>query len=154
MLPKTMQELDAIRDECYSMVTNRSTASAAAAIVPVPGVDIAADVALLLDTIPSINNRFGLSQEQINKLDPQTKKLILVAIKGIGSNLIAKTITKEMIVQVLKTVGVRLATKQVAKYIPFIGSAVAATLSFTAMKYVGNSHVDDCYNVAKRIISK
>ena len=153
MLPKTMQELDSIRDECYSMVTTRSTASAAAAVVPLPGVDIGADVALLLEMIPTINNRFGLSSDQVNQLDPQVKKLVLVAITSIGSELIAKQVTKQMIVQALKTVGVRVATKQVAKYVPFIGSAIAAGISFTAMKYVGNGHVDDCYNVAKRIIS-
>jgi hypothetical protein len=61
-------------------------------------------------------------------------------------------ITKELIVQVLRKVGVRVATKSVAKYIPILGSALAATVSFGAMKIVGNSHVDDCYDVAKKAI--
>jgi uncharacterized protein (DUF697 family) len=152
MLVNTIKELDAIRQECYSMVTTRSSASAAAAIVPLPGADIGADVLILLEMIPLINHRFGLSAEQVNQLDAQTKQLILVGATSIGSSMIAKTVTKEVIMQALKAVGVRVAAKQVAKYIPIIGSAAAAGLSFTAMKYVGNSHVDDCYNIAKRVI--
>lgn len=54
--------------------------------------------------------------------------------------------------QVLKRVGIRLATKSVAKFIPILGQALAASISFGAMKMVGNSHVDDCYEVAKKAI--
>lgn len=39
-----------------------------------------------------------------------------------------------------------------AKYIPFVGSAASATVSFGAMKWMGNSHVTDCYEVIKRLI--
>ena len=46
MLPKSKTELDAIRDECKSMVTKRAGLSGAAAVVPVPGADIGADVML------------------------------------------------------------------------------------------------------------
>jgi uncharacterized protein (DUF697 family) len=152
MLPKNISELDAIRDECKSMVTTRASISAGAAIIPLPGVDIGGDIALLVEMIPAINRKFGLTPEQIDHLDPQVKKIILVAITSIGSELIGKYITKQLIVQVLKNVGVRLATKSVAKYIPILGSALAATVSFGAMKMVGNSHVDDCYDVAKKAI--
>ena len=69
MLPKSKTELDAIRDECKSMVTKRAGLSGAAAVVPVPGADIGADVMLLLEMIPMINRKFGLSPEQIDDLD-------------------------------------------------------------------------------------
>ena len=152
MLPKSKTELDAIRDECKSMVTKRAGLSGAAAVVPVPGADIGADVMLLLEMIPMINRKFGLSPEQIDDLDPQTKKLILVAVTSIGSEMIGKTITKQLIMQVLKRIGIRIGAKSVAIWIPILGSAVAATISFGAMKLVGNSHVDDCYQVAIRAI--
>jgi uncharacterized protein (DUF697 family) len=152
MLSKTIEELNAIRDECKSMVTTRASISAGAAVVPIPGADIGADVTLLLEMIPTINRKFGLTPEQIDQLDPQIKKIILVAITSIGSELVGKMVTKQLIMQALKKVGVRVATKSVAKFIPFLGSALAASISFGAMKMVGNSHVDDCYEVAKRAI--
>lgn len=152
MQAETINELSRIRDECKSMVTKRATVSGAAAAIPLPGVDIGSDVALLLEMIPAISRRFGLSQEQIDAQDPKIKGLILVAITSVGSEMVGKAITKQLIMQLLKQVGVRVATKQVTKWIPFVGSAISAGISFTAMKYLGNSHVDDCYYVAKRVL--
>ena len=148
----TIDELERIRDECKSMVTARAGLSAGAAVVPIPGADVGADVMLLLEMIPAINRRFGSSSEQIDLLDPQVKKMILVAATSIGSEMIGRVLTKQVIMQVLKRIGIRVATKQVAKYIPFLGSAVAASISFGAMKLVGNSHADDCFEVAKRAL--
>lgn len=152
MLPRNMFELEKLRDECKSLVTTRASLSAGAAVIPLPGVDIGADIALLIEMIKNINKKFGLSKEQIDDLDPQTKQLILVAVTSIGSEMIGKFITKQLILQILKRLGIRLAAKSIAKYIPILGSAVAATISFGAMKLVGNSHVDDCFDVAKKTL--
>lgn len=43
----SLAELDRIRKDCRKMVTTRSLMSAAAAVVPIPGADIVADVSLL-----------------------------------------------------------------------------------------------------------
>lgn len=136
------------------MVTTRATISASAAVVPIPGMDVGADIAILLEMIPAINKKFALDTEQVEQLDPQIKKLMLIAISSVGSELIAKLITKQLIIQVLKKIGIRIAAKTVAKFIPFLGSAASASISFTAMKMLGNSHVDDCYAVAKKVIEQ
>ncbi|PLR94429.1 hypothetical protein [Bacillus sp. T33-2] len=151
-LPKTIAELDRIKAECRSMVTKRASASGAAAIIPAPGADIAADVAIMLELLPAINRKFGLSQEQIDELDPDTKKMILILITSAGSELIGKVITKQIVAQLLKKVGARVAVKSVVKFVPFLGQAAAAGISFGAMKYLGNSHIDECYAIAKRYI--
>ncbi|WFR64022.1 hypothetical protein P9222_07380 [Paenibacillus amylolyticus] len=75
-------------------------------------------------------------------------------VMSIGSKVIGRMVTKELVVQVLQRVGVRVATKSVAKFVPFAGQGLAAALSFTAMRYVGNKHVDDCYEVVKRMIEQ
>lgn len=151
MPPRTLAELNALRDECKSMVTKRAGLSAGAAVIPIPGIDIGADVSLLVEMIPAINRQFGLTPEQINGLDPQVQKILLVAISSVGSGLIGRYVTKELVLQVLKRIGIRLATKSAAKFIPILGQALAAGISFGAMRMVGNSHVDDCYEVAKRL---
>lgn len=43
-----------------------------------------------------------------------------------------------------------MAIKQVTKYVPFVGQAVSAGISFGAMKYLGNAHIEECYAVCKR----
>ena len=64
----TIAELDRIRDECRTMVTKRSLMSAGAAVVPVPGADVVADVGLLSNLLPAISTRFELDEAQVNEL--------------------------------------------------------------------------------------
>lgn len=150
MFSNSIDDLDKIRADCRSMVTTRAGLSAGASVVPFPGLDLGADIALLLEMIPTINRKFGLSPEQIDQLDPKAKAAILAIIKSLGSEMVGKYITKQLIVQVLKRVGIRVATKSVAKYVPIIGSIVSASISFGAIKIIGNSHIDECYEVIVR----
>lgn len=103
----TIKELDRVRDECYKLVTTRAGLSAAAAAVPVPGVDIAADLGLLAELVPAINKKFGLTPEQLDELSPETRQKFAVIITSVGSSLIGRYVTKEAVVVLLKKVGVR-----------------------------------------------
>ena len=152
MFPHSLAELDALKNDCKAMVNKRSGLSAVAAVIPIPGADIGADMTLLLEMLPAINQKFGLSPAQIASLDPQLKKIVLIGITSIGSQLIGQVITKPIILQILSRLGARVASKSVAKFIPILGQALAAGISFGAMKLVGNAHVDDCYKVAKQAL--
>lgn len=152
MQPTTIEDLDRLKNQCKSMVTTRAGLSAGASVVPIPGLDLGADIALLMDLIATINRQFGLTPAQIDDLDIRSKKIILIAIASVGSEMVGKLITKPLIIQVLKRVGMQLATKSIVKYVPFLGSAIAASISFGAMKWVGDSHVQDCYAVAKKAL--
>jgi len=154
MLPKSLDELDRIRASCKAMVRRRAATSGGMSLIPLPGVDIAGDVGLLLQMIPAINQKFGLTPEQIDELDPRHKVLIYAMLKKVGSDLAGRAITRRLAVAALKKVSVRLATKQVLKYVPFAGQAAAAALSVTAMLYLGNSHIDACYEIARGAIRK
>jgi uncharacterized protein (DUF697 family) len=122
------------------------------AAVPVPMVDVGADVAIMLELLPAINRKYGLSYEQIEQLDSAIKGKILVIISSIGSHLIGRVITKRLVVSLLKKIGTKITLKQATKYVPIFGQAVSAGISFAAMNYLGNSHADECYNVCKQII--
>ncbi|WP_233170279.1 hypothetical protein [Aquitalea sp. ASV15] len=148
----TIAELDRLREESKSMVTKRATLSAGTSAIPTPGVDVAADVAILLELIPAINRKFGLTSEQIEGYDPAVKQIIFQVIKRAGLAMVGTEVTKQLILQALKKVAGRAVTKQVLKFVPLVGWAVNAAIGFGAMKYVGNSHVDDCYDVCRRVI--
>ncbi|RUR53059.1 hypothetical protein [Vreelandella populi] len=145
---ETREELDEIRKACRTMVTKSSSLSAGAAVIPIPGVDVGSDVTLLLRLIPKINEKFGLTPEQIDSLDTESKIMVMTAISNVGSKMAGKYITKKLIVMLLQKMSGKIAAKSVTKYVPFIGSAVAGSISFAAMKYMGNSHIDDCYEIA------
>jgi uncharacterized protein (DUF697 family) len=151
---ESLEELEAIRKSCYSMVTKSSSLSAGAAIIPIPGVDIGSDVAILMRLIPKINSKFGLSPEQIESLDTESKLFVMTAISNTGSKMAGKYITKKLIVVLLSKMGVKVASKGVSKFVPFVGSAIAGSISFSAMKYMGNSHIEDCYQIALAALEK
>ena len=120
--------------------------------MPVPGIDIAVDITVLIRMLEDINQRFGLTPQQIEQLAPQRRLFAYKAAMGVGSALIGRMVTRELGIKLLKTVGVRLSVKQAAKYVPFAGQAVAASLSFAALKALGDRHVEDCVRVAETLI--
>ena len=145
---ESREELEAIKQSCRSMVTKSSSLSAGTAVIPVPGLDIGSDVAILMRLIPKINQKFGLTPEQIDSLDTESKLFVMTVISNTGSKMAGKYITKTLIMTLLSRMGVKVASTGVAKFVPFVGSAVAGGISFSAMKYMGNRHIEDCYQIA------
>lgn len=152
MLPDSLKELDIIRKECLRMSNKRSLLSATASVIPVPFTDIATDVVLLKQIIPAISEKFGLSREQIDEYNPQIAILIYDAVKRLGANMIGRYVTKELIVQILKKIGIRLTVKQVAKYAPIAGQVICAGISYTAMRFIIHSHINQCCEVVRGVI--
>jgi uncharacterized protein (DUF697 family) len=150
-LTRSRAELDAAVARCRRMVTRRALASAGVALVPAPGIDVAADVALLTELIPAINREFGLTPEQIDTLNPRMKALVYKAIVTFGAAMVGRLITRELILQALLKVGVRVTAKTAARLVPVAGQAVAAGLSFGAMRLVGESHIRDCRRVVESL---
>ncbi|MEO8937637.1 MAG: hypothetical protein ABI277_06890 [Burkholderiaceae bacterium] len=144
-----LARLDAIRDDCRKMVTRRASLSAGVAVVPLPGLDVGADIAILLQLLPKINERFGLTPAQIESLDVETKRVVMMFIGSVGSTLVGRLVTRELVVRILMKMGVRVTTKSVVKFVPLLGQAVSASISFGAMKLLGDRHIDDCYRVAR-----
>jgi uncharacterized protein (DUF697 family) len=151
-IPATPDEIEAIRVRCRKMVTKRALASAGVALVPVPGADIVADVTLLVQLIERINQEFGLTPAQIERLNPQRRFAVYRAVVGFGGAMVGRVITRDLVVSALRVVGVRLTAKQATRWVPVAGQATAAAISFGAMRYIGNSHIDDCVHVVDALL--
>ena len=121
------------------------------AAVPVPGLDWATDVAILLKLIPQINLAFGLTDAQIERLAPERKAVLLKAVSAGGSLLIGRLITRDLVLKALAAVGVRLTTQQAAKFVPLAGQAVSAALTYSAMRYICEQHIRQCLTVARQL---
>lgn len=131
------------------LLHRRALMAAAASTVPIPGLDWAVDAALLSRLLPQINAEFGLSAAQIDQLDPHKREQVQKAVGLVGSVLIGKLITRELVLRATQSVGVRLTTKQVAKYVPIAGQAVAATIGYATLRYLGEQHLRDCVRVVQ-----
>jgi uncharacterized protein (DUF697 family) len=154
MYPKNMKEIEDAKEECERMLSKRALASAAAGLSPIIGPDVAADMALLLDLLPRINRRFGFAPEQIESLDEKTKIVVYQLIKATGKAVVGKYVTKQLILTLLKRIGIRVTAKQVSKFIPFIGPAISSAISFAGMKYMGKTHIKECVALATDLLSR
>ena len=142
--------LEAAVKRSRKLLNKRALVAAAASAVPVPGLDWAVDAAMLSKLIPEINKEFGLSPAQLDKLDPKKRDQVQKAVAMVGSVLIGKLISRDLVIKAATKIGVRLTTKQLAKYVPFAGQIVSAAVGYAAIRYFGEEHMKDCIRVAQQ----
>ena len=133
-------------------VDRQALMSAGAIFVPIPGVDMLVDVSVMIKMIDHINREFGLTPEQIERLPSQKRIIAYQAISWAGTVLAGKVITAQVAISVLKTVGIKLGGKQAARWVPVVGQLSAAALGYTALRYLGRQHIEDCEKIAREVI--
>lgn len=141
--------LEAAVKRSRKLLNKRALVAAAASAVPVPGLDWMVDAALLSRLIPEINHEFGLTPVQLDRLEPHKRDQVQKAVAMVGTVLIGKFISKDLVLKAAKKIGVRLTTAQVAKFVPFAGQIVSATMGYAAIRYFGEEHMKDCIRVAR-----
>lgn len=137
-------KFDQIKNECRKKVANYALLSGVNGINPIPGVDMGIDAGIYLKMMAEVRSAFGLDdaiEEKLNRYEmflPLLKKVFDYA-------------TKEGLTILIKSMGKKYLGKSVAKYVPIIGQGVAAAASYGMFKYIGNSYVNDCYELATKI---
>jgi uncharacterized protein (DUF697 family) len=147
-------ELDPIAHtarRCRQRVRQRALLAAGVAMVPVPGIDWVTDVGVLVKLLPEISAAFGLSAAQVERLAPDRRLVVYKAISAGGSMVLGRLVTKELVLMLLKTVGIRLSAQQAAKYLPVAGQVASAALTFSALHYVCEQHIRQCEAVARQL---
>ena len=142
--------LQAAVQRSSKLLHKRALVAAVASAVPLPGLDWAVDAALLSKLIPQINKEFGLAPEQIDQLDPKKREQLQKAVATVGSVLVGSLISRDLVLKAATRIGTRMATKQLAKYVPLAGQIVAASVGYAAIRYFGEEHMKDCIRVAKQ----
>jgi uncharacterized protein (DUF697 family) len=142
--------LEAAVKRSRKLLNKRAMVAAAASAVPVPGLDWMVDAAMLSKLIPEINKEFGLTPQQLDQLEPKKRDQVQKAVTMVGSVLIGKFISRDLVIKAATKIGVRLTTKQVAKYVPLAGQVISAAVGYAAIRYFGEEHMKDCIRVAKQ----
>ena len=151
VMPGAGGDLQAIARACRKRVARRALLAAGVAMVPVPGLDWLADIGLLVKLLPEISAAFGLSPEQVERLAPDRRIVVYKAISAGGGMLVGKVVTRELVMTMVRLVGVRLSAQQAAKFVPIAGQAVSAALTYTALRYVCEQHIRQCLAVARQL---
>lgn len=151
VVPSTPEQIDAAARQCRRLVRQRAALAAGVALVPLPGVDWVTDIGVLLRLLPKISEAFGLTEAQVERLPHERRVLAYRALSAAGGVLLGRVLTRDVALMLARKVGLRLGTQQVAKFVPLVGQAASALLTYGAMIYVCEQHIRDCMAVAEQL---
>lgn len=153
LIPSNQKEIEYVRERCRKLVRRRAVISAGVSSVPIPGVDVVSDLTLFKKLVDDVNSEFGLSPEQIDKLEPSHKLIAYKVAAGVGGAMVGKFVTRELLMRVFKKVGTRMATKSMTKFVPFAGQIASAAIGFAMFRKLGYEHVEACTKVANELMA-
>ncbi|WP_198119032.1 hypothetical protein [Massilia rhizosphaerae] len=151
LLPVSGDDIERVRERCRGIVRKRAAFSAGVSVIPVPGVDVVADLSSFAVMVEEINRAFGLSPEQIDRLQPHMRIAAYQAVAALGGTLVGKIVTKELVLKLLRKSGAKLAAKSTAKIVPLAGQVASAVLGFALFRQMGYQHVEACTRVAREV---
>jgi uncharacterized protein (DUF697 family) len=150
-VPVSGAEIDATRTRCLALVKKRAAMSAAVAAVPVPGLDLLADITGFAALVDQINAEFGLTQKQIERLHPRMRVIAYKAAASVGGMLVGKLVTRGAVARLFRVVAGRMAVKTTAKMVPLAGQIASAAIGYTLFKRMGAQHVEACVKVVQEL---
>ena len=131
------------------LLGRKALMAAAASAVPVPCIDFAADAALLARLVPQISAEFGLATPQIAHLSPHQRERVMQMAGSLGTVLVGKLVTRDLLMTLARHAGMKLSAKQAARFVPLAGQVVSAALGYAALRAMGEQHIKDCVQVAR-----
>jgi len=150
-VPVSGADIEATRTRCLALVKKRAAMSAAVAAVPVPGLDLLADITGFAALVDEVNAEFGLTQKQIERLHPRLRVIAYKAAASVGGMLVGKLVTRGVVARMFRRVAGRMAIKTTAKVIPLAGQIASAAIGYTLFKRMGSQHVEACVKVAREL---
>jgi len=150
-IPYGEQSLAELRRQCLAMTRRRAGLSALASFVPLPGIDLITDVAVLLALLAEINRRFGLTEAQIESLSPSRKALAYKLTTAAGGFVATRLATSQLFLTVLRRAGLRLGIMEATRFAPVIGQAIAAVIAYLTLSRIARRHIEQCAGIAARL---
>jgi uncharacterized protein (DUF697 family) len=152
LIPGEHDEIELVRERCRRLVRKRATLAAGFSAVPLPGLDVVSDLSLFARVVDEVNKAFGLTAEQIERLQPKFRLIAYEAAVGMGGMLVGRLVTRELLLQLFKKAGVKIASKTAAKLVPVAGSVVSAAIGFAMFRQLGYQHIEACAQVARELM--
>lgn len=158
VMPNISPELISRKKEALqSKIKWYALGSAVGAAVPVPGLSVGVDVALLASAVTHFVHVFGLDIPSLKRLSDRTGVPYADLRAGIISPLAAEKITNELLMKVLVQIG-RTATlivaEEVSRFIPLIGIPLAMGLSFTTTYNILSVILKELAQDAQKVFEK
>ena len=143
----TLQHLQKKQEACKRKITKSAGLAAANGFNPIPGVNVAVDIGILINLFADIKKSYGLSENKINSLSG-------AVMSGIApfANKVIEYATKEGLMLLLKEFATTTVVRNVSKYVPMVGQLIAGSVGFAITKGAGDSYLEACHKVAEKIL--
>jgi hypothetical protein len=140
-----------VHRQCMAMARRRAGLSAMSSFVPLPGVGLITDVAVLLGLLAEINRRFGLSEAQIETLSPSRKALAYQLTTAAGGFVAARLASSRVLLTLLRRAGARLGIMEATRFAPIIGQAISAGIAYLTLTRIARRHIEQCAQIAGKL---
>jgi uncharacterized protein (DUF697 family) len=145
-------DLEAAVRKSRKLLHQKALLAALASALPVPGLDGWVDAALMSRLVARINEEFGLTAARIDRLSPQRKEQFQKAMTLIGAFLIGRFVNADWVKRLGKRLAIQLGKRQLARWIPIAGQALAALMGYATIRALGEHHIRECV-LARRALT-
>jgi uncharacterized protein (DUF697 family) len=143
----SLQFLQEKRKACEEYVAVASGAAAANGLNPIPGVNVAVDVSIIVGLFKGIRDGYGLSDSELVSLAESKAPVVAQT-----ANYVARFATSEGVKIILKNYAVAEVAKTILEWIPFVGQVIAAGIGYVIVSNAGKEYHDKCYSLAEQIL--
>ncbi len=141
---QTREQLQRKKEAALKFVNNCATYAAFNGLNPMMGLDAAVDMMILNRMCRGIRKSFGITADMVEAS----------SLSGNNKAFIIKSMSKEGIKYLFKTLGKKFATKSILKYVPVVGQASAAFVGHQMIITAGKDYVEVCYRVIREKMLK
>jgi small GTP-binding protein len=149
--PLTEELLRKKRRSAEKIVSRYALVSAANGFNPVPGLDVSIDVGVLATMARHIVSAYGLAEDQLNFGSRKTVAAGTMKVVREVAKPVTEYLAREGIMLVLRRLGAGIASHSVAKWVPFVGQAVASYLGYKLTIGFGMQLIDDCERASRDV---
>jgi predicted GTPase len=128
--------------------------SAANGLNPIPGLDVAADVGILIQFGNEVLHTYGLSGEQFEFIKRYLDVDKIPALVAKIGQFAAKYLAKEGITQIIKSIAGRTVAKSASKWIPFVGPLISAGIGWQSTFMLAEDLVQEGESLAREILEE
>nr|XP_008123415.1 PREDICTED: interferon-inducible GTPase 5 [Anolis carolinensis] len=132
-----------------------ATISCVVATVPIPGLSITCDIALLIKSMSTYRKDFGLDEESLIQLAEKVGKPV-EEIKEVIKSPLVKKISKDLVIKLLTKAGggALMVLGYFVSMVPIFGSLAAGGISFGTTYYMLKKFIDELAEDAQNVLIK
>uniref|UniRef100_A0A452GQ49 IRG-type G domain-containing protein n=1 Tax=Gopherus agassizii TaxID=38772 RepID=A0A452GQ49_9SAUR len=130
--------------------------SCAIGVLPVPGLSLICDVAILVFHMKRYCLAFGLDEESLTRLAEQVDKPVAELKSAIRNSPLASAIKKEFVLSLLSRslCGALMVVELILDFVPSLGSLAGGGISFVTTYYMLQRFLNDAAEDAQNILTK